>query len=334
MKDEEQTLKTVLSVAKRFCDEMIVVDTGSKDSSKEIAKSMGATVFDFEWENDFSLARNFAIDKATGDYAIWLDADDVIEESDIQKIISLKENDFFNCDMIMLKYAVSPHFSYFRERIFRLDGKNYFEGFVHEAMAIKGKVLRVDAQVAHKKVKKSGKRNLELYLCRDERDFSPRERYYFARELYYNGLYKQASSEFSKFLEVGSFRPNLIDASILKYKCEMMLNKGGEEWLINSIKFGVTPQSCYEIADHFFNKKKWDNAIFWYKSCLSSPDLEGEGAFCDSRYKSLFPLLQLTVCYYNKGDIERAKAVAKRTHTLFPNDEKAIFNFNWSKSLS
>ena len=67
IKDESKLLKSFFESVKNYVDEIIVVDTGSKDNSKEIAKRYGK-VFDFEWIDDFSSARNFSISKATKDW--------------------------------------------------------------------------------------------------------------------------------------------------------------------------------------------------------------------------------------------------------------------------
>src|SRR5262249_19677128 len=64
-------------------------DTGSKDRTVEIARSFGARVFDFVWVDDFAAARNAALARAKGEYAFWLDADDVIEPTERTKLESL-----------------------------------------------------------------------------------------------------------------------------------------------------------------------------------------------------------------------------------------------------
>ncbi|MDP9182773.1 MAG: glycosyltransferase family 2 protein, partial [Actinomycetota bacterium] len=77
-RDEEATIGRVLFQAKQFCDELIVVDTGSTDRTVSIAEAAGARVLHFPWVDDFSAARNHALEAATTDWVIWLDADDVV----------------------------------------------------------------------------------------------------------------------------------------------------------------------------------------------------------------------------------------------------------------
>lgn len=79
VKNEEKNLARVLESVRGLADEIVVVDTGSTDRTVEIAGSFGARVFNFEWCDDFSAARNESLRHATGDYILWLDGDDEVE---------------------------------------------------------------------------------------------------------------------------------------------------------------------------------------------------------------------------------------------------------------
>lgn len=92
VKNEEHNLPHCLSSAKGLFDEIIVVDTGSTDRTIEIAEEFGARTFDFPWVQDFAAARNAALARATGDYAFWLDADDVIDPPQRERLRAVLDN--------------------------------------------------------------------------------------------------------------------------------------------------------------------------------------------------------------------------------------------------
>ena len=127
LKDESQVLSRALDCVKSFADEIIIVDTGSSDNTKEIAAQYTKKIYDFVWCDDFSKARNFSFEKATGDYLMWLDADDVIPETEQQKILNLKNkiSATYSPDIIMCQYVNSvnaqgkPEFYYYRERFIK-----------------------------------------------------------------------------------------------------------------------------------------------------------------------------------------------------------------------
>jgi len=89
VRDEENNLSHSLGSVAGLFDEIVVVDTGSTDRTVEIARSLGARVFDFVWVDDFAAARNASLARATGDYAFWLDADDVLDPTEREKLRAL-----------------------------------------------------------------------------------------------------------------------------------------------------------------------------------------------------------------------------------------------------
>ena len=89
VRDEQENLPTCLESVRGLFDEIVVLDTGSKDRTIEIARSAGARVFDFVWVDDFAAARNAALARATGDFAFWLDADDLMEPPQRKKLETL-----------------------------------------------------------------------------------------------------------------------------------------------------------------------------------------------------------------------------------------------------
>lgn len=90
-KNEEKHIEKCLSAIKPYSFEIIVVDTGSTDKTKEIASRYADKVLDFSWCNDFSAARNFSLENASNDYVLVLDCDEVITSLDLQKLNELLE---------------------------------------------------------------------------------------------------------------------------------------------------------------------------------------------------------------------------------------------------
>ena len=204
VKNEELVLERCLAGAKEFADEIIVVDTGSTDKTKEIALSFTDKVYDFEWVHDFAKARNYSLSKATCDYVMWLDADDTIPQETINKINELKQN--MVSDVYMLKYNTGfvgkkCTFSFYRERILKNCEQCYFTGAVHECITPFGQIEYLDVAIEHHKmVVANPDRNLDIFLkAKRKRKLDAREQYYFAREYFDKKDYKASLKEFYKF---------------------------------------------------------------------------------------------------------------------------------------
>jgi tetratricopeptide (TPR) repeat protein len=92
VRNEEAHLAACLQSARDLVQEIIVVDTGSTDRTKEVAAQLGARVLDFPWCDDFAAARNESLRHATGDWIFWLDADERLDQANRQKLRTLFAN--------------------------------------------------------------------------------------------------------------------------------------------------------------------------------------------------------------------------------------------------
>ncbi len=95
-KNEEENLPRCLKNLQPIANEIILVDTGSTDRTKEIAHAFGAQVFDFPWNDDFSAARNFSLSKANGQWILVHDADEIISPKDYEKLRAIVHKKFQN----------------------------------------------------------------------------------------------------------------------------------------------------------------------------------------------------------------------------------------------
>ena len=125
VKNEEMHIARCLDSIADLVDEIIIVDTGSEDRTVEIASGYTSKVYSYPWKDDFADARNYSFSKASMDYCMWMDADDVLEETQREKFLQLKQSLQPDTDIVMMKYHTSfdeagrPSFSYFRERWIR-----------------------------------------------------------------------------------------------------------------------------------------------------------------------------------------------------------------------
>ena len=160
VKDEEKNLPRCLKHIKNVVDEIIIVDTGSKDRTPLIAKELGAKVYHFKWCDDFSAARNESLRHAKGDYIIYLDADDRVSKKDAEKIAILKnsfpkEKDIAYSLRIMLPSPEGGKNSAYQVRIFPNLPDIRFEQPIHEQIvpALKKKGIKgmlTDIVIEHK----------------------------------------------------------------------------------------------------------------------------------------------------------------------------------------
>jgi len=335
VKNEEDVLDRILTCASKFADEIIVVDTGSTDNSIAIAKKYTNKIYHFKWDDNFSNARNFSFSKATKDYIMWLDADDYITDTEIDKINKLKKSTI-TPSMYLFKYAISfdngkPTFEFFRERLLKRKNNFKWQGFIHETIPLTYDAKYVDITIEHRKIKQGNpKRNLNIYRSAKRKGvkFTPRDTYYYARELYYNGYYKSSIKELNKFLNCKDiYPPNEIEANILLSKMYIFFNElpRAKRCLFNCIsKYTPTPQICCSIGEIFVLEKNNTAAIFWYKAALNAD--VNIGGFQEKDYSDFIPHLQLSVLYYNTCNLNLAKYHHNEAKKLKPRHPSLIYN--------
>ena len=122
VKNEEQRLAACLASLKGAVSQIVVVDTGSTDRTVEIARSFGATLGYFEWCDDYSAARNESLRLATGEWVLWIDADEELEASALP---------------ILKRAVVRPQFGgFFTEIVNFTDDRDHSNEFVHNAIRL------------------------------------------------------------------------------------------------------------------------------------------------------------------------------------------------------
>ena len=341
--NEEQTLGRILKCASQFADEIIVVDTGSTDNSKSIAREYTDKVYDFEWVDDFSKARNFAFSKATKPYLMWLDADDYITDENIEKIKAFKESgqDF---DVAFMLYATAfdengnATFCYKRERIVKNAPQFKFVDPIHEVIVPSGNIVHLDITIEHRKEKESDPlRNLNFYkrLKAKGVEFSPRMQFYYANELFYTEHYTEAMCEYESFLKKPAFVENQIQACLNCAQCYRHLhyNVQAYQMLYSSLVYDK-PRSevLCQLSLYLCNDGKFEHAKYWLKQAIGKPNFSS-GAFILKDCYDFIPYYNLAYCEYRLKHYKKAVYYIKKALECKPNDVSTLKNYEYYKSL-
>lgn len=337
VKDEEDTLGRCLESIKEVADEIVIVDTGSTDKTKEIASKYTDKIYDFEWVDDFSKARNYSFSKASMQYTMWMDADDVLLKENQNKLLELKKELDPQTDTVIMKYDLTDRktqkvvCSFYRERIVKTENNYKWQDPVHEFIAYDGKVIKSDIALTHKKIHPPTKRNLEIFekYIKDGNELSERNWFYYARELFSSGQKEKAAKYYNMFLETtGAVISNYIDACV-----ELSSYYDDKEDDINSLKTlirffekdGPRAEIICKIGYYYKNRKEYKKAIDWFGLAPNCPVPVTYGAVIP-KYWDYIPYVEMCACSYKMGDIDNAIEYNELASKKYPDDNLIIYN--------
>lgn|GEM_PF-279573 len=260
VKDEADTIGSCLESVRDLVDEMIVVDTGSADDTPRIAESLGAKVHHFQWNDDFSEARNYSLQFAQGDWILFLDADEILvpQSKDALRrgITDPEVEGYFIKILNQLDYDSQQEIR--ADLVFRLfrNRKEYrFQNAIHEQILDSilennpKAVIRVNEHITiwhtgfrEQRIQAKDKRNRNLRLLQRELERNPDNamlRFHYGEELFYAKRYAEAIPELRK-ASAGldphtHYVPKLLRALITSH---LMLNDYGTA--IQLVKFGIS----------------------------------------------------------------------------------------------
>ncbi|WP_268049150.1 glycosyltransferase [Clostridium ganghwense] len=297
VKNEEENLEKCINAAKKYVDEIIIVDTGSDDSTKEIAYKFTNYVYDFEWCNDFAKARNFSISKANNDWILVIDADEIITDFNKENVLNfIKHND----KVVGRIKRINPFedvtgVKKYIERVNRLFNKNYFryEGIIHEQIVlqddrnysienigISAEHIGYTQEVLNRTKKIERNINLLKKAILDKND-DPYLYYQLGKSYYMNKEYEEACSNFTKALKLPiNFMYEYVEDLVESYGYSLINTNRFSEALI----LGDYEKYYKNSADYNFlmglicmNNAKFDFAVEYFSKCMEGKEGRIEG---------------------------------------------------------
>lgn len=347
VRNEEACLRRCLESVRGAVDEIVILDTGSTDRTKEIAREFTPCVYDDVWNDDFAAARNAAFSHATKPYLMWMDADDVLDAPEREKLIALKPALDGSIDAVMLPYVCGlrpdgePLLVFDRERIVRAGAGFRFEGAVHEAMQVSGKVIREDIAIRHTGMhgKGSNARNLAIYerWMSSERPMGVRDWYYYARELADAHRFSEAERVFARVTAKPCWSEIRIGAHVQRAKCLLAMGRIDEARaeLLSALAVDTPRADALCMLGLCEMQAGRDAAAaLWYRAARVCERAPGSAFVCADDYDYV-PSIQLCVLLDRMGRTREAAQENERALIARPGDPAATANREYfSKKLA
>ena len=340
VRNEADCLGACLESVRGVFDEIVVVDTGSTDRTKEIASSYGARVLDFTWIDDFAAARNFAFDSANSEWVMWLDADDVLLPESRERLLALKSR-LGDADAYLMRYDYAQdgngrticHF--FRHRILRNTKEARWKYPIHECIQTPKtwKEAMTNIVVTHRRTPEASARDngRNLRILRKAIEQYPddqRMRFYFSKELFNDGFIEESVGSFEKYLLGGDWHENVVNAHLLLALAHWKL--GQEEKAIDVSMRGIRldprwAEFYVTIGQIYYNRSDWPKAISWFELAATRKIPESWGTVLLDNYEWV-PWDRLCKCYGETGRLREAYEANEKALAFRPSDPRLLFN--------
>ncbi len=341
VKDEEQYIERCLASVRDFVKEMIIVDTGSSDRTKQICRELGAMVYDFRWLDHFAQARNFGLEKATGEWILWLDADEELCAPNFPVLRNALENcrDHLLPMQLIHLYGQAPadeHRSY-RSTDFRLFRNGIgiaFVGAIHEKLDMsalaqpvqieptKHAYIRHYGYMDHYYQRKANRILPVLLKQREEHPDDPWLDYHLAAELHRANEPAKAYETVNRAI-IGFLKKSTVPPALMyKLKYDILVATGSFDAAYPGIEKAIALYPDY-VDLHFYKgrilygKEQYDEAAAVFSYCLILGETRPQYLIM-SGAGSFYALYYLGLCYEKQQKYEQASETYRQAIKLYP----------------
>lgn len=316
VKNEEAVLTRCLDSIADLMDEIIIVDTGSTDRTKELAAKYTNKIYDFKWTSDFSAARNFSFSKATMEYIYTADADEILDDVNRERFLRLKSALLPELEIVQMKYVTETEFDTvlnaqkeYRPKLFKRLRTFTWVDPIHETVRLNPVIFDSDIEILHRPQSLHSKRDFSIFIKAFEHDgqFSPKIRAMYAKELLKTGDKKDfmdAKPIFRMILENEFSDDARKEASCVLARVYRLEDNKNEFFKLTMKDMLTTPcaEICYELGTYFAAQRDYEEAVLWYYNAVYETE-----SILDIHTSGDLPLLGLTECYEMLLADEKAK---------------------------
>lgn len=284
VKNEEKVLGRCLDSIADLMDEIIIVDTGSTDRTKEIAKKYTEHIYDFEWIDDFSAARNFSFSKATKDYIYAADADEVLDEENRGKFRQLKEAMLPEIEIVQMRYCnqLSHGTAYnfdaeYRPKLYKRQRGFVWIEPVHEMVRLDPVVYDSEIDILHMPEEQHSGRDFLVFQkqIREGARLSKRLHHMYAMELSISGMDEDVL-EAEGFFAASAVDPTRSLDEVREAACIVARAarlRGDSHTILKMCLKDLlsegSSEMCFELGEYFFEKGDYEEAAMWYYNAMN-----------------------------------------------------------------
>lgn len=323
VKNEEKFMDRCLAPLAPVMDEIIIVDTGSTDRTKEIASKYTDKVYDYEWTGNFSDARNFSFSKATKDYIYCADADEVVDKENVQKLTMLKKGLLPEIEIVQMYYcnqlAFNTIYNYDRElrpKMYKRLREFKWINPIHESVRLDPVVYDSDIEIIHKPNSLHASRDLNAFqkMHQDKMHFSKKLHNLYAKELFIAGEdqdFIDATDFFAESInDTERDRDEQMEAACVLAHAYRITNDTVSfyKYIIKNVAGDSCSEICYELGCFYEDMKDYDEAVIWFYNAAfeTLPIL-------NLHYGGDYPLAKLADCYQILGMPDMANDYTRQT---------------------
>ncbi|MCI8408394.1 MAG: glycosyltransferase family 2 protein [Lachnospiraceae bacterium] len=322
VKNEERVLARCLDSIKELMDEIIIVDTGSTDRTKEIARKYTDKIYDFVWNDDFSEVRNYSFSKANMEYIYVADADEVLDEENRKRFYQLKKVLLPEIDIVQmyycnqLKYNTTYNFDKeYRPKLYKRIREFRWHDPIHESVRLEPMVFDSDISILHLPEENHGSRDFSVFqkIWKRGEVFNKKMLQMYARELFITGEEKdfvEAKGVFHEiFKEEDRDLEEIKAASLVLARGYHIENQVSEffKYIMKDMVTEPSSEGCYELGTFYLEQKDYEEACNWFINAI-----EGSEAYLNILYQKELPLVRLMDCY----EILEKNAIKIGNHNL------------------
>lgn len=286
VKNEEKVLARCLDSVADLMDEIIIVDTGSCDATKEIAARYTDKIYDFKWTSDFAAARNFSFEKATMDYIYAPDADEVLDQVNHAELAKLKKVILPEIEIVQMKYATVTEYNTvlnaateYRPKLFKRLRTFTWVDPIHETVRLDPVVFDSDIVIHHMPEQLHSKRDFSIFekTIAKEGVLSDKLTKMYAMELMKTGDVEDLQQAFAWFEQVYATTDNPQHreyAACVLAKYYRMQQEGYDLLKVALKEVANTPCSeiCYELGQYYMDKDDPNEASLWFLNAFSETE--------------------------------------------------------------